>query len=125
MGVIFKHNNQLIQCRNLQKKLKKLRINESDIEIVKSDIPDDVLEKTFVEMTRGGRIEDDNIPQWKLDGRRKAIYINLNKDSDKYLYSFVRFPYKDADDLVFEGYTLISNQNDWDELGIYKENFWE
>lgn len=57
MGTIFKYNNQLIQCQNLQKKLKKLRISENDIEIIKDNIPNDTLEKEFVLMVNG-KIKD-------------------------------------------------------------------
>ena len=52
MGTIFKYNNQLLQCRNLAKKLKKMHLLESDIEIIKDNIPEDVLEQEFVNLTR-------------------------------------------------------------------------
>ena len=35
MGTIFKYNNQLLQCRDLKKKLKKMHLLESDVEIIK------------------------------------------------------------------------------------------
>lgn len=52
MGTIFKYNNQLIQCQNLQKKLKRMRLTEADIEIIKDNIPENELEKEFVNLTR-------------------------------------------------------------------------
>lgn len=58
MGTIFKYNNKLIQCQNLTKKLKKMRLQDSDIFIVLDNIPNDVLEQTFVEMVNGKKIEE-------------------------------------------------------------------
>lgn len=48
----------LVQCQNLSKKLKKMRIQDSDISIILDDIPNDILEKTFVEMVNGKKIEE-------------------------------------------------------------------
>lgn len=58
MGTIFKYNNKLIQCRNLTKKLKKMHLQDSDIFIVLDNIPNDVLEQTFVEMVNDKKIEE-------------------------------------------------------------------
>ena len=58
MGTIFKYNNMLVQCQNLSKKLKKMRIQDSDISIILDNIPNDVLEQTFVEMVNGKKIEE-------------------------------------------------------------------
>ena len=44
MGTIIKYNDKLIQCRDLEKKLKKLKINKDDIEIIKDNITNDYLE---------------------------------------------------------------------------------
>ena len=52
MGTIFKYNNQLLQCRDLKKKLKKMRLSESDIEMIKDDKPNNILEKEFVNYTK-------------------------------------------------------------------------
>lgn len=48
----------LVQCQNLSKKLKKMRIQDSDISIILDNIPNDILEKTFVEMVNGKKIEE-------------------------------------------------------------------
>lgn len=66
MGTIFKHNNQLIQCQNLQKKLKKMKLSLNDIEIIKDDIPNDILEKIFVEVTKASRPPQDTDVRWKI-----------------------------------------------------------
>jgi hypothetical protein len=58
MGTIFKYNNMLVQCQNLSKKLKKMRIQDSDISIILDNIPNDILEQTFVEMVNGKKIEE-------------------------------------------------------------------
>lgn len=58
MGTIFKYKSVLYQCQNLQKKLRKLRLIESDVEIIKDDIPNDILEITFVELVNGKKIEE-------------------------------------------------------------------
>lgn len=80
MGTIFKHNNQLIQCQNLQKKLRKMKITEADIEIVKDDIPNDLLEKEFVNMTKAEKGESDDT-EW--------IYYVFQNSKGYYLYSIV------------------------------------
>ena len=59
MGTIFKHKNKYIQCCNLEKKLKKLKINKDDIEIIKDNIPNDSLELEFVNLTKKEKIEKD------------------------------------------------------------------
>jgi hypothetical protein len=58
MGTIFKYNNMLVQCQNLAKKLKKMRLRDSDISIILDNIPNDILEQTFVEMVNGKKIEE-------------------------------------------------------------------
>lgn len=59
MATIFKYNNQFIQCKDLNKKLRKMKIDADCIEIIKDDIPFEILEKTFVELTNGIKIEDE------------------------------------------------------------------
>lgn len=59
MGTIFKYKNQLIQCRDLQKKLKRMKLSVNDIEIIQDNIPLDELEKTFVNLTNEKKKEDD------------------------------------------------------------------
>lgn len=53
MGVIFKYNDKLIQCQNLQKKLKKLKLSEDNIEIIKDNIPPEELEKEYCLLVNG------------------------------------------------------------------------
>ncbi len=53
MGTIFKYNDKLIQCQNLQKKLKKLKLSEDDIEIIKDNIPPEDLEKEYCLLVNG------------------------------------------------------------------------
>lgn len=48
MGTIFKYNNLPIQCLDLKKKIKKMKVSEDDIEIIIDDIPNDILENIFV-----------------------------------------------------------------------------
>lgn len=91
MGTIFKHNNQLIQCRDLNKKLKKLRISATDIEIVKDDIPNDILEKTFVDLTREIKkeVEDDDRWHYFIFKNSKGYYLwGINKPDLSYIAKF-------------------------------------
>lgn len=115
MGTIFKYNNTLYQCQNLQKKLKKMRVSEDIIEIIKDNIPSEDLEKTFVELTRVVKKEteiDDKV--W--------FYIFQNPDGD-YLWGvnkpeltyIERFGFNTSD------YKLIGKCL-WDEL--YKYDKW-
>lgn len=53
MAVIFKHNDKVYQCMSLDKKLKKLRINKDEIDILfEGELTKDELESKFLEMTK-------------------------------------------------------------------------
>lgn len=61
MATIFKHNNEVYQCVNLKKKLKRLRIDESDIEILfESELSQSELEKKYLELTQTNEDVNDN-----------------------------------------------------------------
>ena len=55
MGTIFKYREKLFQCRDLKKKLKKLKLDENDIEIIRDNIKEDDLEKAFCELNSNGQ----------------------------------------------------------------------
>ena len=72
MATIFKHNNEVYQCVNLKKKLKRLRIDESDIEILfEGELSQSELEKKYLELTQVN--EDDNV-----DDNDIKLYYFLN-----------------------------------------------
>lgn len=53
MAVIFKHNNKVYQCMSLDKKLKKLRIDKNEIDILfEGELTKEELESKFLEMTK-------------------------------------------------------------------------
>lgn len=53
MASIFKHKDKYYQTTNLSKKLKRLKIQESDIEILfEGELNQDELEKKFLELTK-------------------------------------------------------------------------
>lgn len=78
MGTIFKYNNQFIQCKNLQKKLKKLKLTEDAIEIIKDNIPDVELEQTFVALT--SKPKEDGIEE------TSGIYYIFMNSEGNYLW---------------------------------------
>lgn len=94
MGTIFKHNGKLIQCRNLKKKLKKLRINENDIEILYDNIADDDLDRIFFSIGKEN-VSDDG----------EAISLYVFSDGVNTIYSI----YSDLDHLGInhEGFKYV------------------
>lgn len=59
MQTIFKYNNKLFQCMNLQKKLKKMKLTEDSIEIIwQGEATQNELEKKYNELTNGIPKED-------------------------------------------------------------------
>lgn len=90
MGVIIKYNGKLIQCCNLEKKLKKLKINKEDIEIVKDNIPNDSLELEFVNFTKKEKIEKDpDIVKYYIFKNSKENYLmGINKPDLTYIKNF-------------------------------------
>lgn len=72
MAVIFKHNNKVYQCMSLDKKLKKLRIDKNEIDILfEGDLTKDELETKFLEMTKEIKVveEEDNIKKYYFKNR--------------------------------------------------------
>lgn len=58
MATIFKHKNNIYQCISLDKKLKRLRIDKSDIEIIyKGDLSKDELEKKYLEIKNTTKVD--------------------------------------------------------------------
>lgn len=90
MGTIFKYKNKYIQCRNLEKKLKKLKINKEDIEIIKDNIPNESLELEFVNLTRKEKIEKDpDIVKYYIFKNSKGNYLlGINKPDLTYIKKF-------------------------------------
>lgn len=86
MAVIFKYNDKIYQCMNLDKKLKKLRIDKSNISILlEGDLSKDNLEIKYLEFTR--TLKEENISEEVLKYYFKSkidntiitsIYPNLN-----------------------------------------------
>jgi hypothetical protein len=70
MATIFKHLNKIYQCQSLKKKLKRLKIDESEIEIIKDNIPDEELEKYFVSLN------NNEIKEEYEDPNRLYYFIN-------------------------------------------------
>ena len=53
MAAIFKYNDKIYQCMSLDKKLKRLKINKNDIEILfEGDLTQKELENKFINLTR-------------------------------------------------------------------------
>ena len=91
MGTIFKYNNQLLQCRDLKKKLKKMHLLESDVEIIKDNIPNDILEKEFVNYTKAEKLEEADSEEqiYYIYQNSKGNYLwGINKPSLKYIENF-------------------------------------
>lgn len=124
MGTIFKHNNQLIQCRDLNKKLKKLRLSVSDIEIIKDDIPNDILEQEFVNLSRGIKILEDTDTNWKyyIFQNSKGYYLwGINKPSIQH-YADMGFDISDYKliDATYHPYEKYGNWNPEIKVGRWK-----
>lgn len=105
MGTIFKYNNQLFQCRNLTKKLKKMRLLETDIDIIEDNIPEDILEQEFVKLTRIEKLEIDDPNAWTyyVFQNSKGYYLwGINKPDITYIanFGFDIFDYKLIDTCV-------------------------
>lgn len=86
MGIIFKHNNKIYQATNLDKKLKRLRINKQDIEIL-SEVDNNLLEKEYIKYNQEQKeVQDEawhklNLYTFKNNKTGEtivSIYDNLN-----------------------------------------------
>lgn len=73
MAVIFKHKNKYYQAINLNKKLKRLKISEDDIEILFEGVQSE-LEKKFLELTR----KEKEIPDESWHNPKLYYFININ-----------------------------------------------
>lgn len=73
MATIFKYNDVIYQCVSLEKKLKRLRINKEDIDIL-YDGDANSLEKKYLELTAVNKNTD-------ADDNRNELYYFLNKDT--------------------------------------------
>jgi SOS response regulatory protein OraA/RecX len=85
MGTIFKYNNQLYQCNSLEKKLKRMKITQDDIEVI-MDCED--AEKWFNTLvnTQEKESEEDNI--------YKYYFVNDKGESITSIYNEVPEGYK-------------------------------
>lgn len=60
MATIFKHKDTIYQCVSLQKKLKRLKLKENDIQILfEGELSQSELEKKYLELTQESKKEDD------------------------------------------------------------------
>lgn len=110
MATIFKHKNEYYQCVNLKKKLKRLRIDESEIEILfEGELSQSDLEKKFLELTQVNDDEDDN-------ENETTYYYFYNPKERKYIVSI----YPDLEH-------LNENVNDYERISReeYREAFKE
>lgn len=72
MAVIFKHNSKVYQCMSLNKKLKKLRIDVNEIDILfEGDLNKDELESKFLEMTKEVKVvkEEESVKKYYFKSR--------------------------------------------------------
>jgi hypothetical protein len=95
MGTIFKHNGTWYQCTSLEKKLKRLKIREDEIERV-MDCPNEELESWFVQLTKKHLQE-------KLEDATKMYYFKNEKgESITSIYNKVPEGYEETtyDDLL-------------------------
>lgn len=89
MGTIFKYNDKIYQAINLDKKLKRLRINKQDIEIL-SEVDNSELEKEYIKYNQESKEDSNDYKQPKLYTFKNkktgetiiSIYDNLNNLKD-------------------------------------------
>lgn len=114
MGVVFKHDNKIYQATNLDKKLKRLKIDKAEIEIL-SEVDNSQLEKEYIRLTREDK--DDSNESWynprlytfknyKTGESIVSIYTNLNS-----LSGIV----ENVND--YEQTQKTNIENDWDKAG--------
>lgn len=96
MGTIFKHNNKLYQATNLNKKLKRLKIQLSDIEVLK-EVDNSELEKEFVKLTNEQK--EESTESW----HNPRLYYYLNPSTGYSITSI--YP-----DLNVNGYERTSQE---------------
>lgn len=92
MGTIFKYNGQMLQCKDLQKKLRRMKLSESNIEIIQDNIPNEELEKTFVELTRVAKKEqtsEEEETRYYIFQNSKGYYLwGINQPNIDYIKNF-------------------------------------
>lgn len=76
MGTIFKYNDKIYQATNLDKKLKRLKIDKSDIQIL-SEVDNSELEKEYIKYNQ----EQKNIPDENWHNPR-LYYFKNNKTKE-------------------------------------------
>lgn len=100
--VRFKYKDKIIETPNLEKKLKRMKITSDDIQILDSE-------------TQEVKKEDDDTPQWKLDGYIKHCWINNDESSKEYKWSIIGF-HKPGDKMQ------VPKRPGWNsELVLYSE----
>lgn len=78
MACIFNYNDKVYQCLSLDKKLKKLRINKEDIQIIfEGELTKEELETKFLELTKETKEtkEDDNIKKFYFKNKKDGSTI--------------------------------------------------
>lgn len=98
MGTIFKHNDRIYQATNLDKKLKRLRIDKSEIEIL-SEVDNSQLEKEYIKYTK----EAKEIPEESW--RNTRLYTFKNNKTGETIVSV----YNNLDHLI----GIVENVNDY------------
>lgn len=95
MASIFKFNNKLYQAMNLDKKLKRLKINKEDIDIIyNADVTKQELENKYIQLIGGEKKELITNTEYVQSFYR---YVNPNNKYDNFL-SDVNEPIK-----IFKG----------------------
>lgn len=98
MACIFKYNDKMYQCLSLDKKLKKLRIDKAEIQILfDGELNKEELEAKFLELTREAKETDS-------DDTIKKYYFKSRIDN-----SIITSIYPTLDDLIG-----IININEYD-----------
>ena len=85
MATIFKYNDQIILATNLEKKIKKMRIQLSDIDILIENIPDNNMDRIFFMIK-----SNPNIDLNYLDSIKNNVF-EKSKDEYDIIQKFVWF----------------------------------
>jgi hypothetical protein len=112
MATIFKYNNKLYQCINLEKKLKRLKINKEDIDILLDDLDSSELEEKYLNLLKEDIEDVESFTDTKL-------YYYKSKDNQSYIisiYSSIEemkqndvgsFPYEQYEPITLELWNKI------------------
>jgi hypothetical protein len=106
MATIFKYNNELYQCLNLDKKLKRLKINKDDIDILydNKDLNQSEIEKVY------------------LDFLKEHTYSPEPVYNDVKLYYYKR---EDTQELMISIYDSINEMKENDLNKSYPYDLWK